>query len=176
MLTTCTSVLRGAGYAACNGNLPAQRMQSAIAAEYTHATAPLRRLVDRYTGEMCLALCAKQPVPEWVLAALPGLPVTMQPSGHCARPYETAVLDRAEAAALASRVGEQFEGAIVEAAALASHGVVMLREPAVEAGVSGPSALSLGADVTVTLVAADPATRTTGFVLAGSTRAGSGMP
>ena len=171
MLTACTSVLRGAGYAAFNGSLPAQPMQAAIAAEYTHATAPLRRLVDRYTGEICVALCARQPVPDWVLAALPGLPATMQASGHRARQYEQAVLDLAEAAALAARVGEQFDGAIVEVAADASHGVVMLREPAVEAGVSGPPALLLGADVTVTLVEADPATRVTRFVLAGSTPA-----
>lgn len=166
MLTACTSVLRGAGYAAFNGNLPAQPMQSAIAAEYTHATAPLRRLVDRYTGEICIALCARQPVPDWVLAALPGLPATMQASGHRARQYEQAVLDLAEAAALASRVGERFDGAIVEVAADASRGVVVLHEPAVEAAVSGPPALPLGADVRVTLVEADPSTRTTRFVLA----------
>jgi exoribonuclease R len=166
MLTACTSVLRGAGYAAFNGSLPAQPMQSAIAAEYTHATAPLRRLVDRYTGEICVALCARQPVPDWVLAALPGLPATMQASGHRARQYEQAVLDLAEAAALASRIGEQFDGAIVEVAPDASRGVVMLRDPAVEASVSGASALPLGADVKVTLAEADPATRTTRFVLA----------
>ena len=166
MLTACTSVLRGAGYAAFNGSLPAQPMQSAIAAEYTHATAPLRRLVDRYTGEVCVALCAHQPVPDWVLTALPGLPATMQASGHRARQYEKAVLDLAEAAALASRVGEQFDGAIVEVAADADKGVVMLREPAVEAGVTGSAALPLGADVKVTLVEADPSTRVTRFALA----------
>ncbi|MDN5763733.1 MAG: transaldolase, partial [Microlunatus sp.] len=47
---------------------------SALAAQYTHVTAPLRRLVDRYTGETCVALCAGKPVPQWVLDALPGLP------------------------------------------------------------------------------------------------------
>ncbi len=166
MLTTCTSVLRGAGYAAFDGSLPAQPMQSAIAAEYTHVTAPLRRLVDRYTGEVCVALCAKQPVPEWVLAALPGLPATMQASGHRAHQYEKAVLDLAEAAALEARVGEQFAGAIVEVTADASKGVVMLRDPAVEAAVTGPPALQLGADVRVTLVEADPLTRVTRFALA----------
>ena len=166
MLTASTSVLRGAGYAAFNGSVPAQPMQSALAAEYTHATAPLRRLVDRYTGEVCVALCAQQPVPAWVLAALPGLPATMQASGHRAHQYEKAVLDLAEAAALAARVGEQFDGAIVEVAADARRGVVMLHDPAVEAGVTGASTLPLGADVKVTLVEADPATRTTRFELA----------
>ena len=164
MLTTSTSVLRGAGYVAFNGTLPEQSMQSAIAAHYTHATAPLRRLVDRYTGEVCVALCAKQPVPDWALAALPGLPAIMQVSGHRARQYETAVLDLAEAAMLASRVGETFSGAIVEVAQKEpDKGIVMLRDPAVEASVSSTSALPLGADVEVKLAVADPVKRVTRF-------------
>ncbi len=166
MLTSCTSVLRGAGYAAFDGSVPAQTMQSAIAAEYTHVTAPLRRLVDRYTGEVCVALCAKQSVPAWVLAALPGLPATMQTSGHRARQYEKAVLDLAESAALSARVGEQFDGAIVEVATDANKGLVMLREPAVEAAVVSSSALALGTDVKVILVEADPVKRVTRFALA----------
>lgn len=164
MLTACTTVLRGAGYVAFNGELPAQPKQSAIAAEYTHATAPLRRLVDRYTGEVCVALCAKQAVPAWALAALPGLPATMQSSGHRASQYEKAVLDLAEAAVLAPRVGESFDGAIVEVSSNEPHkGVVIVRDPAVEASVSSTSPLPLGADVKVTLVAADPSTRVTRF-------------
>ncbi|WP_449429253.1 RNB domain-containing ribonuclease [Rhodanobacter umsongensis] len=167
MLTACTTVLRGAGYVAFTGELPAQPMQWALAAEYTHATAPLRRLVDRYTGEVCVALCAKQPVPAWVLAALPGLPATMQASGHRARQYEKAVLDLAEAEVLSARVGETFAGAIVEVASGdPGKGVVIVRDPAIEASVSGASALPLGADVKVRLVEADPATRTTRFELA----------
>ena len=123
-------------------------------------------MVDRYTGEVCLALCAQEPVPEWVLTALPGLPATMQVSGRRARQYETAVLDLAEAAMLASRVGETFSGAIVEVAANdAKRGVVIVRDPAVEAGVSSASALTLGAEVTVRLTTADPVKRVTRFAL-----------
>ncbi|KZC16076.1 ribonuclease II [Rhodanobacter sp. FW510-R12] len=168
MLTACTTLLRGAGYAAFDGALPAQSTHSALAAQYTHATAPLRRLVDRYTGEVCVALCAKQPVPGWALVALPGLPATMQASGHRASQYERAVLDLAEAAVLAPRVGEVFDGAIVEVAHDdPDKGTVIVREPAIEAGISGTSSLPLGADVKVTLVEADPGTRVTRFALAG---------
>jgi len=168
MLTACTTVLRGAGYTAFNGALPAQPMQWAVAAEYTHATAPLRRLVDRYTGEVCVALCAKQPVPAWVLTALPGLPATMQASGHRARQYQRAVLDLAEAEVLAPRVGETFAGAIVEMASNDPRkGVVIVRDPAIEASISSASPLSLGADVKVRLVEADPVKRVTRFELAG---------
>ena len=42
----------------------------------------------------------------------------------------------------------------------------MLREPAVEASVTGNSALPLGADVKVSLVEADPVKRVTRFALA----------
>jgi Exoribonuclease R len=166
MLTTATSVLRGAGYAAFAGELPELSMQSALAAHYTHATAPLRRLVDRYTGEVCVALCAQQPVPEWVLQALPGLPPAMQASGHRARQYEKAVLDLAEAAALAPHVGTTFDGAIVEVAASdAKRGRVIVRNPAVEASIYGVTELLLGTEVKARLVDADPVKRVTRFEL-----------
>ena len=167
MLTACTSMLRGAGYTAFNGSLPAQPRQSAIAAEYAHATAPLRRLGDRYVGEICVALCANQPVPEWALAALPGLPATMQVADRRAHQYERAVIDLIEAAVLAPRVGETFEGTIIEIADPtrrgSSGGVVMLRDPAIEAHVTSSSAIALGAEVHVQLTQADPATRTVQF-------------
>jgi exoribonuclease R len=115
-----------------------------------------------------VALCAKQPVPAWVLSALPGLPATMQASGHRARQYEKAVLDLAEAEALATRIGDIFAGAIVEVAPNDPRkGVVIVRDPAIEASVSSASALPLGADVKVKLVEADPVKRTTRFELVG---------
>lgn len=167
MLTACTTVLRGAGYAAFDGSLPEQPMQSAIAAEYTHATAPLRRLVDRYTGEVCVALCAGQAVPAWALAALPGLPATMQVAARRAHQYEKAVLDLAEAAVMSAQVGEQFDGAIVEVSASdPGKGIAMLRVPAIEASVTSSAPLPLGADVKLTLVEADPVKRMTRFALA----------
>ena len=160
MMTACTTVLRGAGYVAFDGAVPEHSQHSALAAQYTHVTAPLRRLVDRYTGETCLALCAGKPVPQWVLEALPGLPATMQESARRASRYENAVLDLAEAAALTSRVGEVFEGAIVEVDRKdPQQGEVMLREPAILARVSADHDLPLGEQVRVRLVEADPATR-----------------
>lgn len=167
MLTACTSMLRGAGYTAFNGSVPAQPQQSAIAAEYAHATAPLRRLGDRYVGEVCVALCANQPVPAWAIAALPGLPATMQVADRRAHQYERAVIDLIEAAVLASRVGDNFEGTIIEVANPGRHastgGIVMLRDPAIEAHVTSSSSLALGEDVHVQLTAADPATHSVQF-------------
>ena len=166
MMTACTTVLRGAGYVAFNGTLPVQPMHWPLAAEYAHATAPLRRLVDRYVGETCVALCAGQPVPEWVLQALPQLPAAMTDADHRASRFERAVLDLAEAVTLASRIGDIFEGSIVEVQRNdARQGVVMLRDPAIEAPVSATAPLPLGASVKVRLVQADPSKRITQFAL-----------
>lgn len=164
MLTACTSLLRGAGYVAFDGSVPAQPRHSALAGEYAHVTAPLRRLVDRHAGEVCVALCAKQPVPAWVLAALPSLPLTMQVSDRRANQYERAVVDLVEATVMAPHVGEIFDGTIVELAHDdARKGIVMLREPAIEAGIAGSADLPLGASIKVKLVEADPGRRTLRF-------------
>lgn len=171
MLTACTTVLRGAAYAAFDGELPAQPMQSAVAAEYAHATAPLRRLVDRYVGEVCVALCANQPVPDWVRSALPALPDLMAEADRRAKHYERQVIDLIEAVLLAPRVGEAFTGAIVEingGHGNGHEGVVMLRDPAIEARVKAPAPLPLGQDVAVRLVEADPVRRLVRFELATS--------
>jgi exoribonuclease R len=67
MLNACAELFRGAGYAAFDSTLPEHTQHAALATDYAHATAPLRRLVDRYAGEVCVALCAGRPVPEWVM-------------------------------------------------------------------------------------------------------------
>ncbi|HEX7733106.1 MAG TPA: RNB domain-containing ribonuclease, partial [Rhodanobacter sp.] len=150
---------------------PAQPLQSALAAEYAHATAPLRRLVDRYVGEVCVALCANQPVPDWARAALPGLPELMAEADRRAHQYERQVIDLVEAVLLAPRVGETFRGDIVEADG-AEHdhgnghgGVVMLRNPAIEARVTAAAPLPLGQQATVRLAEADPVKRVVRFEL-----------
>ena len=166
MMVACTSVLRGAGYAAFHGALPEQPRHWALASDYAHVTAPLRRLVDRYTGELCVALCAGVQVPDWVLGALPSLPATMQASDLRANRYQRAVIDLTEAVTLVPRIGETFDGAIVEIERDdRRQGVVVLRDPAIEARVTGSANLPLGERVTVRLVEADPATRSVRFEL-----------
>ncbi len=170
MVVACTRLLRGSGYAAFEGEVPEQALHSAIAAPYAHVTAPLRRLGDRYAGEVCVALCAGEPVPDWVLSALPDLPEELQQSGRRAGSYERAVLDVLEAATLSGRVGEEF-GAVVtsvrddEPTEGPTHGVVLLAEVGVEAPVVADGPLPLGEDVRVRLETADLTTRKVGFRL-----------
>lgn len=166
MVVACTRLLRGSGYAAFNGELPEQTKHSAIAAEYAHVTAPLRRLGDRYTGEVCVAICAGQPVPEWVTAALPELPKTLQDSARRAGSYERAVLDLLEAAVLSGRVGEKFAGVVTSLRDDdPTTGVVMLAEVGVEAPVTSPQPLPLGEEVEATLATADLAARKVAFTV-----------
>jgi exoribonuclease R len=166
MAVACTTLLRGAGYAAFDGEIPAQPEHAALASEYAHVTAPLRRLVDRYGLEVCAALCAGTDVPAWVKDGLHALPETMQRSSRLASAYENAVIDLVEAATLQGRIGEQFDGVVVST----EHddprqGDAVVQDPAIEARVAGEVPLPVGEDVALRLAEADPGTRRVRFTL-----------
>lgn len=166
MVVASTRLLRGAGYVTFNGELPEQAQHSALASEYAHVTAPLRRLVDRYALEVCVSLCAGTDVPDWVDAAMHELPDTMRESGRRANHYENAVVNLGEAALLASRVGDTFSGVVVDVDDKDdTRGTVTIQDPAIEATVVGSAALPLGEAVEVELVAADVVSRTVEFRL-----------
>jgi VacB/RNase II family 3'-5' exoribonuclease len=166
MTVACTRLLRGAGYAAFDGEVPKLAEHAALATSYAHVTAPLRRLVDRYGQECCVALCAGEPVPSWVTDALPGLPGTMQESGRRAHTYENAINDLVEAEMLKDSVGDQFTAVVLESDDdHPDRGELQVAEPAVEAEVTSDRPLPVGEEATVTLAVADPATRRVEFRL-----------
>lgn len=170
MVVACTRLLRGSGYVGFHGEVPADPQHHALASEYAHVTAPLRRLGDRYAGEVCVALCAGTPVPVWVLDALPGLPAELQRSAHRANAYENAIVDLVEAALLAGRTGEEFDAVVVSVdEKKPGRGTVMVRSLGVEAPVDAEAGheVPLGQDVRVRLVTADVATRKVRFGLLG---------
>jgi exoribonuclease R len=159
MLVACTRVLRGAGYTAFHGTPPAQPMQSALAAEYAHATAPLRRLVDRYVGETCVAICAGQPVPDWALEKLGALPEIMHGADRTASQFEHATTDLLEAVVLAGRVGDTFPAIVTSREDHDERaGTVMIQDPAIETRIEAGNELPLGQRVNVKLMEADPGT------------------
>jgi exoribonuclease R len=165
MVVACTALLRGAGYAGFDGQVPDQPEHSALASYYAHCTAPQRRLVDRYALEICACLCAAEPVPQWVLDKLDELPATMQESGRRAHAYENAVVNLVEAAVLQGRVGEQFAAVVLEVDRRDEHRAdIQLEHPAVEATATGTDP-PVGQEVTATLAEADPATRTVRFTI-----------
>jgi exoribonuclease R len=160
LLVLATRLLRGAGYTAFDGAPPEQPLHSAVALPYAHCTAPLRRLADRHVGEVCLAASAGTPVPEWARTALPLLPEVMTGATRRAGALERAVVDGAEAVVLAPRVGQVFSAVVVDAGP--KGGLVQLQDPPVAGRCEGGD-LPLGERIDVTLVTADPATRTVRF-------------
>jgi exoribonuclease R len=158
ILHAAQSVLRGAAYVAFDGTPPAQPRHSALAEEYAHVTAPLRRLADRYATECALAAHAGTPVPDWARSRLAELPPVMAAADKRQNELERAAVDRAEATALAGRVGETFTAVAVDD----EH--VQLRDPAVRAPCDGCP--PLGREVRVRLVTADPAQGVVRFTVA----------
>jgi exoribonuclease R len=167
MVLAATQLLRGAGYVGFDGAVPAQPEHAALASEYTHVTAPIRRLVDRYTLEVCASLCAGVEVPEWVRRRIDELPRTMAESARRAGQYESEVLKLVEAAVLHGHVGETYRGVVVSLDGDDdTKGVVVVREPAIEAPVTGSASLPLGAEVRVRLAEADTSARSVRFEIA----------
>jgi exoribonuclease R len=151
-----TGVGGAAGYTAFDGAPPADAGHFAVAATYAHATAPLRRLQDRFVSECCLAACAGTPVPDWVRQALPALPEAMSAGAHRAGEVERGIVDLVEAAILSGREGERFDAVVID------DGLVQLREPAVRGRLEDGSPPP-GREVEVRLETADVATRTVAF-------------
>ncbi|MFJ9897370.1 RNB domain-containing ribonuclease [Streptomyces sp. NPDC091280] len=157
-LQECTTLLRGAGYTVFrDGDLPAITTHAAVAAPYTHCTAPLRRLVDRYASEICLSPASP---PAWVLAGLDALPKQMADGTRLAGTVERECVDIVEAALLKDRVGELFDGCVVDVEERQpTVGRVQLDTPAVVARLEGgTTALPLGERLRVRLTQADPGT------------------
>lgn len=158
-LQECTTLLRGAGYTVfTGGEVPEHALHAAVAAPYAHCTAPLRRLVDRYAGELCVAAVAGEDPPEWVLAALPTLPREMAEGSRRAGTVERGSVDLVEAALLQDRIGEAFDAYVVDIKdGEPTVGTVQLTDPAVVARVEGGTAkLPLGERLRVRLTQADP--------------------
>ena len=161
LLEEATSLLRGAGYTAFDGGVPERATHAAVAAEYAHATAPLRRLVDRYVSEVCLSLSAGVDVPGWVRTALPSLPKEMAEADRRAHELERQCVALMEAAVLHGREGEEFSAVVVETSE--SGGTVQLADPAVRAQCDGT--LPVGEQVRIRLAEADVGKRSVRFVL-----------
>lgn len=155
------SLFRGAGYTAFDGEAPADAGQAAVAAPYAHATAPLRRLVDRFVLVLCEALSTGAAVPPWVREALPTLPAIMTQTGSGASQVDHRAIDTVEAALLSTRAGEVFAATVVSVNG--SGGVIQLVDPPVTASCSG--ALAAGAHITARLLTADISTAKVQFEL-----------
>lgn len=165
VLQAATSLFRGAGYVAFDTAAgqppPRDTIQSAIAAPYAHTTAPLRRLVDRWSLVICAALCAGESVPEWARRSIAELPSIMAASARRAADLDAASINRVEAALLSDDVGRRFEATVLSLRGDTAR--VQLASPAVTAECRSPRHPSPGSRVSVLLRAADIATGSVHF-------------
>jgi len=133
---------------------------SAMAATYAHATAPLRRLADRYVVEAALAVANGNAVPDDVAKAFAELPKVMEESDSLGNRVEAAVRDLAEAVLLSGREGDVFDGVIVDEDQRGP--VIQITDPAVLTRIRA-SHVTPGDDVRAKLIAANPEERKVDF-------------
>ncbi len=159
-LEHAVALLRGSGYATFGSTPAVAPTHAGIGAPYAHVTAPLRRLVDRYGSEICLAVQAGRSVPQWVLDRLSALPEQMRSADQRAHAVDRAVVDATEAWLLHGRVGDDFPAVVIDANE--HSGTVVVDDPAVRARCDG-DALPGGGRITARLVEADVANRAVRF-------------
>ena len=143
---------------------------SAMAAPYAHATAPMRRLADRYVLELLLAeFSGDDAAKAALLPKLAALPAAMADADHRAAKVDRACLDYAECVILASRVGETFEATVLEVSRDIAQ--FTIEEPCVVARIRVPKPkpgqpeVSPGDELTVRLDAVDPKSRRLTFIV-----------
>ncbi len=133
---------------------------SAMAATYAHATAPLRRLGDRYTVQTALAVANGRSVPDHVAEAQSRLPDVMDRADGRSANIERAVVDLAEAVMLQGREGTVFSAEVVDDDEEATR--IQLREVAVVARIKARG-VQPGDELMVKLLKADPGERLVQF-------------
>lgn len=133
---------------------------AAMAATYAHATAPLRRLADRYVVQATLAIANGQPVPGGVARAFEELPPVMARADTLGGQIERAVVDLAETAMLAGGEGRNFQAIVTDFDDRGAR--IQLRDLPIVARVSAHN-VTPGDEIRVQLTAVDPVRRTLAF-------------
>jgi exoribonuclease R len=153
ILNAAATLFRGAGYVAFDGEPPAETMQAAIGAPYAHATAPLRRLVDRWALAICLAVSEGREIPGWARDSLASLPSLMQESGRRAAQLDSATINCVEAALMTPLVGSTVEATVISVHD--DRAAVQIAEPAVTASAPVPAGTKAGSVVRLKVLGAD---------------------
>jgi VacB/RNase II family 3'-5' exoribonuclease len=113
LLWQARRVNRGADYLAFDGAVPADPLHHALAMPYAHATAPLRRLCDRYVLDLLVQLSAGARPSAEEAETLKRLPPVMDEAERRESKFERRAVDIAEAWVLRERVGERFAATVL---------------------------------------------------------------
>ena len=168
LMRDAQSLLRGAGYqhfglVGGGGRVEVATQPSihaGIGGHYAHVTAPLRRLVDRFATEVCLAIANSQPIPEWVTANVDQVLSTMKSSGQTASAVDRACLNLTEAVVLQPWVGQNFNATVLHSDGADKAKILVEQPPILTTCVGGPDEAST---IKVTLIEAEPAARKVRF-------------
>jgi exoribonuclease R len=166
VLQAAASLFRGAGYVTFDGSVPTDIEQAAIAAPYAHATAPLRRLVDRWALAICLAVSEGSEIPSWARDSLAELPELMQRSGQRASRLNADTINCVEAALMQPLVGRIVDATVIEIRNGGERAGIQIADPAVTASAPVPAGTKPGDTVSLTVVSADIAKGEVEFALA----------
>ncbi|MBD0022570.1 RNB domain-containing ribonuclease [Gordonia pseudamarae] len=171
LMNAATSLMRGADYLVLGRSADGvlidairdepvtdeDTRHAAIAGQYAHVTAPLRRLGDRFATEVCLSVTAGKPVPDWVDRALPSLPKALRSADSLNSAADRASVDLAESIVLEGLIGQRFSAVTIRAANGKRPAEVYIDTPAVIAPCDGEP--EPGRRLDVELSAADPVRR-----------------
>lgn len=121
-----TKLLRGSGYLAFSSRPPQpEAWHAGVAGTYAHATAPIRRLGDRFVSEICLAFGGDWArlddetthlsgnLPADIAEALPELPGLLSRSGRIASDVENSCINLAEAVALQDCIDQVYDAGLL---------------------------------------------------------------
>ncbi len=128
---------------------------AAIGATYAHATAPMRRLADRYVLDLVCLLIRNANVPSELLERLAALPAVMSAGEGKAKGVDRALIDLIEVVSLQDRIGEVLEAEVVDA----DLGIVQTHDSAIRSRAAQLGNVSNGDIVRVRIDKADLATR-----------------
>ncbi|NMB22245.1 MAG: RNB domain-containing ribonuclease, partial [Corynebacterium sp.] len=152
-------LLRGSGYVSIAAG--GTEVHNGVGGFYAHVTAPLRRLVDRFAAEHCLAIAGGYEVPAWVLDTEEAVLESMKRTSQLASQVDNACLDLTEATVLQPWVGQNFSGVVLSSEEDRSTARLFIVDPPVFARCQG--APQAGTRRKFTLVTADPVARTVQF-------------
>jgi exoribonuclease R len=142
-----------AGYTAFTDGAPAEHRHAAIAGDYAHVTAPLRRLADRYVLDLLCTLAGGGRPTATEAATLLRLPAVMAAADARAGRLERRIIDAAEVRTLEHRVGERFAAVVM---ARDEHGAqVQISDPPILARI-GKTTAEPGSTVHLRLTGVDP--------------------
>ncbi len=152
-------LLRGSGYVDLAEKSP--EVHAGIGGYYSHVTAPLRRLIDRYATEVCLAICAGTEVPEWVQRDGARVVKAMGRTSQLANAVDKACLNLTEATVLRPWLGHNFEAVVLQSDEEGDQSRIFVVDPPVLAPCLGHP--EEGRETAVSLIRADVDKRDVAF-------------